>query len=130
MSSLLQFSGRTGRRGVELQFYKSLPHGFYLDHFTGEYRNGQPVYEGKDYHEYSEGTGPAAEEVTCLTCGKQHPRLYVAWRKPVGMFGCWVVFRYNGEEHVPDLSVPISLYKLPRDAKPLSDSDNAKYWHS
>ena len=129
MSSLMQFSGNISGRGVELQFYQCKPHGFYMPHFTGEYDANGPIYEGQDYHEYSEGTGPATEEVICSKCGKLHPRLYVAWRKPVGMFGCWVVFRYNGEEHVPDLSIPIALYKLPRDAKPLTDDQNSEYWH-
>lgn len=55
-------------------------------------------------------------------------KLYRIWRKPCGMFGCWVVFRYNGEEHVPDLSVPIGVYKLPRDAEPLTDDEAAAYW--
>ena len=56
------------------------------------------------------------------------PRLYEVYRKPAGTFGCWVVFRWNNEEHIPDLSVPISVTKLPHDAKPISDDDAAKYW--
>ena len=56
------------------------------------------------------------------------PKLYEVYRKPAGTFGCWVVFRWNNEEHVPDLSVPISVTKLPHDAKPISDDDAAKYW--
>jgi hypothetical protein len=44
------------------------------------------------------------------------------------MCGCWVVFRYNGEEHVPDLSVPISVDTLPRDARPMSIEDTIKTW--
>ena len=130
MSSLLQFSGKTGSRGVELQFYQTKPHGFYMPHFTGTWDENGPIYDGEDYHPYSEGTGPAVEEVHCPKCNKTHPRLYTAWRKPVGMWGCWVVFRYNGEEHVPDLSIPIGLYKLPRDSKPLTDSQNSDYWHN
>lgn len=55
-------------------------------------------------------------------------KLYRIWRKPAGMFGCWVVFRYNGEEHVPDLSIPIGVDKLPRDAEPLTDEEAASYW--
>ena len=56
------------------------------------------------------------------------PKLYRIYRRPVDMCGCWVVFRYNGEKHVPDLSVPIYTDKLPRDAKPLTDEEAAKYW--
>jgi hypothetical protein len=63
---------------------------------------------------------------TVTTCAK----LYRIWRKPVGMWGCWVVFRWNGEEHVPDLSVPIGVDKLPRDAEALTDDEAAKYWFS
>src|SRR5271165_3911240 len=53
----------------------------------------------------------------------KEPKLYRCWRKPVGMWGNWVVFRYNGSEHVPDLSVPISTFKLPRGAEPLTDEE-------
>jgi hypothetical protein len=56
------------------------------------------------------------------------PRLYRIYRRPVGMFGCWVVFRYNGREQVPDLSVPIRVLQLPRDATPLTDEEAAAYW--
>jgi hypothetical protein len=55
-------------------------------------------------------------------------KLYRFYRRPAGMFGVWVVFRYNGKDNVPDLSVPISLHKLPRDAKPLTDEEMRKYW--
>lgn len=58
------------------------------------------------------------------------PPLYRIFRKPVGMWGCWVEFRYNGEIHVPDLSVPIRVEKLPRDAERLTDEEAAKYWFS
>jgi len=55
-------------------------------------------------------------------------KLYRVWRKPRGMFGCWVVFKYNGAEHVPDLSVPIAVFKLPRDAEPLTEDEMRQYW--
>jgi len=55
-------------------------------------------------------------------------KLYRIWRKPRGMFGCWVVFQYNGKEQVPDLSIPIAVHKLPRDAEPLTDEEMQRYW--
>lgn len=61
---------------------------------------------------------------TRTTCAK----LYRVFRKPAGMFGCWVVFRWNGAEHVPDLSVPIGVKKLPRDAQALSNEEASRYW--
>ena len=102
MSSLLQFNGQIDKRGVQLEAY--------LVRQDDEF---EPV-----------------EQVVCETCGKPHPKLYGFWRKPAGMMGPWVVFRYNGEEHVPDLSVPIRLTVLPRDARPFSAQENAKSWHS
>jgi len=129
MSSLMQFSGKTGRKGVELQFYQVEPGGFYTAHFTGNWNENGPIYEGKDYHPYPESSCHPVDDVTCIKCGKCHPRLHVAWRKPCGMFGVWVIFRYNGAKNVPDLSVPIALYKLPKDARPLTDSENSVYWH-
>jgi hypothetical protein len=66
-------------------------------------------------------TRPDGSETTC-------PKLYRVWRKPKGMWGCWVVFVWNGEEHVPDLSTPIAVEKLPRDAEALTDEEAAGYW--
>lgn len=102
MSSLLQFNGQISRKGVQLEAYL--------------------VLEDDEFK--------PAESVPCETCGGAHPQLYGFWRKPAGMMGCWVVFRYNGEEHVPDLSIPIRLRTLPRDARPFSLGENAKSWHS
>lgn len=67
---------------------------------------------------------PPVEEVLCSICGSYHERIWVAYRNP------WVVFRYNGEKHVPDLSIPISISRIPRGAQPLSDEENARTWHS
>lgn len=58
------------------------------------------------------------------------PKLYRIFRRPLGMFGCWVTFRYNGETHAPDLSVPTRVEKLPRDAIALTDDEAARYWRS
>lgn len=104
MSSLLQFNGDVSYRGVGLQF----------------------VLRDKE----AEWNHAPAEPVPCATCGKDHERIHVAYRKPCGMFGPWVQFRYNGEIHVPDLSIPISVERLPRDAQPLSDEENERMWHS
>ena len=118
MSSLLQFSGNTSKKGVQLQAYlvkKIWKSHQYVCHFTC------PVAIRAWSYSLVE-----AETEHCPTCGQSHAKLYGFWRKPVGMWGCWVVFRYNGEEHVPDISIPLSLEKLPRDAKPLP----IEYWHS
>ena len=56
------------------------------------------------------------------------PKLYRIWRRPVGMLGCWVQFRWNGKIHSPDLSVPIGVSELPRDAESLTDDEAARYW--
>jgi hypothetical protein len=71
-----------------------------------------------------------ASAYDCLDCGRRHERLYEAFRKPVGMFGHWVVFRYNGAEHVPDLSIPITVAELPRGARAMTNEECSKYWHS
>lgn len=112
MSSLMQFRGHSDRRGVGLQFVLIKKEHWFVGDLKGLTRDVD------------------VERVPCKTCGKDHARLHIAYRKPVGMFGCWVVFRYNGEKQVPDLSVPISIEKLPRDAKPVTDEENEKYWHS
>jgi len=110
MSSLLQFNGQVQRKGVGLEMYltRKVPVlGLGFEHFQDE----------------------SVERIDCPQCGGKHEQLYRVWRKPVGMFGCWVVFRYNGKENVPDLSCPINVEKLPRGAEKLSAEDNAKAWH-
>lgn len=102
MSSLLQFSGAVNTKGVGLEFYLT---------DTGK------------------TLGNDTEPVSCMKCEKHHAQLYVAFRKPKGMCGCWVVFEYNGEEHVPDLSVPIAVGKVPVGARKLNAEENAEYWH-
>ena len=99
MTSLMQFQGETGRRGVRLEFVVENPDGW--------------------------GT----ELVKCADCGREHPRIHVAWRKPAGVFGPWIVFRYLGEEHVPDLSIPITVPVLPKGAVPLSNEETGQAWH-
>lgn len=110
MSSLMQFTGQTGRRGVRLEFYQTTPS-------KEAYASDSPI------------CGEPVELVPCAVCGKSHPRLWLAWRKPAGMLGCWVVFRYNGKENVPDLSCPIAEFKIPKDAIPATDEDNGEMWH-
>lgn len=108
MSSLMQFQGSSSRKGVHLEFYQTIPNPQYPDLPT---------------------SGQDAELVVCSTCGRKHPRIYIAVRQPVDMLGCWVRFRINGKLSAPDLSVPIATFKLPRDAKPVSDEENARMWH-
>lgn len=134
MSSLLQFSGNTGKHGVELQFYQTVQT-FSIEQVrawawdTDSDTYSFDVYDVVQKSIDVECLGNDAELVPCAICGGKHNRLWVAWRKPRGMFGPWVVFEYNGEKHVPDLSIPIATFKLPHDAKPLSDAQNAEYWH-
>jgi len=109
MSSLLQFTGLTGHRGVRLELVLMSPDLRYPDNAV----LGNPV-----------------EMLDCPTCGKQHEQIHFAWRKPVGMLGCWVQFRLNGFVVAPDLSLPIKVFKLPRDAQRASAEENAKSWHS
>ena len=117
----MQFNGETGRKGVRLQFVL--------------------VRKGKDWERYN---GPGshnptpdstsftepADTYTCATCGRTHARIAVAWRRPVGMWGQWVVFRYNGSEHVPDLSTPIDVFTYPRGSQLLTDEESSRIWHS
>ena len=112
MSAMLQFGGRVDRtRGVELQFYL--------------------VTEGpvRSSGKYAWREKTDAEPVPCSKCDHKHPQLYAAWRKPRGTWGCWVVFMYNGEEHVPDLSTPISVTKVPRGSRKLDLQQNSETWH-
>lgn len=110
MTSLMQFDGQTSRtKGVRLEFYPVQPNPRYPDSAT---------------------LGIETDTYVCHFCGREHSRIYTAWRKPVGMFGHWVVFNFNREKIVPDLSLPFSVFRLPRDAKPLSQIESSRIWHS
>jgi hypothetical protein len=119
MSSLLQFNGKIDKRGVGLEFIKSTiirNRVFGFDRGTLE----TWITDDKDYD----------EKHLCTVCGQLHPRIYVAFRKPCGMFGCWVQFRYNGEVNVPDLSIPITVKEYPKDAIKMSDVESSRIWHN
>jgi len=114
MSSLMQFRGVIDKRGVGLMFMVRSQAARDWDADTSK-----PWVK---YEDSFEGfIGPD---------GKKYPHIYVAFRKPKGMCGCWVVFEYNGEKQVPDLSVPITVDRLPRDAKRMSDEEIIKYWNT
>jgi hypothetical protein len=116
--SYLQFDGPiTRKRGFGLTFYLVNP----VTRIIGQRADGTS---------YGYDTDVDAEVETCSQCGQAHPVLYRAWRKPVGTFGPWTVFRYNGDEHVPDLSIPIRVSSLPRGSVRLTADESARYWHS
>ena len=106
MSSLLQHDGETRGNRVVLKMYR--------------------ILVDKD----DLGREQDAETFLCGRCGSKHAVIYKVARRPVGMWGCWVEFRYNGAVHVPDLSVPIGVEKLPRDAERMGEEAMVKYWHS
>ncbi len=108
MSSLMQFNGKVSKRGVALEFY-------------------QTRESDKDYLKGSETCGDITDFIACPG-GKVLPRIWTAERKPAGMFGCWVLWRVNGETHSYDLSCPIGTFKLPRDAKPMPIADCVAAW--
>jgi hypothetical protein len=130
MSSLMQFRGTSSSRGVDLQFVQIRK----VQRVIGEAANvfgpidySRPGFTDRGFvmvdEEYTDTfTDPAT--------GRPLPYIWTAPRKPCGMCGCWVVFRYNGEEHVPDLSIPISVEKMPRGAVRLSQEESLKLWHS
>ncbi len=106
MSSMLQFDGQTGPQGVRLEFY-----------LTAREGSDNPVL------------GEDVDLCACTRCDASHPHLWTAWRKPAGQVGCWVGFRYNGEEQFPDLSLPIPVFKIPRGAQRMTIEENAEAWH-
>lgn len=122
MSSLLQHHGGRSTCGRKIEIL------FYLVHKGPEWE----TYCGPgSYNPRPDSTAWTMEsEPVTLADGKTRPKLYRVFRRPVGILGCWVQFRYNGEIHVPDLSVPVSVFKLPRDARPLSDEEALAYWTS
>jgi hypothetical protein len=112
MSSLLQFEGKIEKRGVHLMAL--------LDNGHDIVRDG--------YKPYIE----CFEDVYQCECGEVHPAIYTFCRKPRGVWGPWVVFRWCNQKHVPDLSTPMSLKpgERPRDLKRMSNEESTKYWHS
>lgn len=82
---------------------------------------------GKPYRERDEGNPHNAKE---MIEGTHLPVLYEFFRKPVDTWGAWVVFRYLGEEHAPDLSIPLTLNRLPQGATRIPDQAAIRYWLS
>ena len=107
MSSLLQFSGeirknpKTRRGEVGLEFIR---------------RDIDRPFKEMDLD----------PKVPCTICNEEHPQIGVAYRSPVGMMGHWVIFRYLGEEHAPDLSVPIDVLEWPKGTTILDPEENSK----
>ena len=130
MSSLMQFRGHVSNRGVDLQFVqirKTVRVIGEAANVYGPINYADPNHVDRGYLHVDESY---VDTFIDPETGRPLPRLHVATRKPCGMFGCWVVFRYNGEEHVPDLSVPISVEKLPRDARRLTEEESLALWRS
>jgi len=119
MSSLLQFNGTIDKRGVGLEFIKSTKVKRYVYGFDSQTLETWTT-ESTDYD----------EKHLCTVCGQLHPRMYVAFRKPCGMFGCWVEFRYHGEVQVPDLSIPITVQEYPKGAIRMDDVESSRMWHN
>ena len=124
MSSLMQHHGGRSADGrkVELLMYRVIK-GPEWDKY-----NGPAAYQPSP----KSTTFCADAEPVQLTRPDGHlstvPRLYRVYRRPAGIWGAWIVFRYNGGTHVPDLSVPIAVHTLPRDASPLTNAEAAAYW--
>jgi hypothetical protein len=110
MSSLLQHHGGRSKRGIELLMY-----------LVRQEPIGETGVMGNVDAEPVKLQRPDGSFATV-------PKLYRIYRKPAGTFGCWVVFRWNGEEHIPDLSCPIDVQTLPRDATSLTHDEAAAYW--
>jgi len=131
MSSLLQFDGEVDERGVGLLFYATDNGKCY-----GKDLETLPCARCEGIGEYpTPSSPPGAPSQTNTVCEVCHGRpnqsvLYRAFRKPAGMFGPWVLFRYLGETHAPDLSVPIAVPEIPRGAVRLADSEIRAYWAS
>ena len=108
-----------------------------LMQFGGDCRKNDRGYGevGLEFGRYVQDLGKKIEDcyldekIKCLICGEWHPQLGVAWRRPQGMFGCWVQFAYLGELHAPDLSVPISVAEWPKGTTLLTQEENSKNWH-
>lgn len=129
MSSLLQFNGKSDQRGVHLQCYQTTPSQKFIEHPV--LKDGLPTGETRrDYYLKDSEICGDETDVIYMPDGSSFARIWTFARKPKGMCGCWVVFRYNGKDHVPDLSCPQGMFKLPRDARPLSISDCIKAWKS
>ena len=118
MSSLLQHHGGRSAdgRNVELMCYETRK-GSDWEKYNGP-NSYNPTLEGQSF----------TEPVELDSSG--NPRLWRFFRRPVGMFGCWVVFEYNGKKQVPDLSCPFGVFQLPRGAEKLSDDESVKHWKS
>lgn len=111
MGSMMQFEGKVGSKGVQLVAYLTEK---YIEQIKDD--NGVVTLE------YS------SERDVEVIGETRHPVLYTFWRKPCDQMGAWTGFRYNGEVHFPDMSIPVRIQKLPRDAVRVGDQAALRYW--
>lgn len=65
----------------------------------------------------------------CAQCGRHHPALWIIRRVPVDLGLAFYGFRINGAVRAPDMSIPYTVDRLPRDARPVSAADAVRLWH-
>lgn len=126
--SSLQFNGQISNQGVHLQAYQTTPSQKYME--SEIYPAGAIGPKNRIYYLADSETCGDTTDGIFMPDGKFYPRIWTFVRKPRGMFGCWVVFWFNGKENVPDLSCPMGLFKLPKDAKPMDNETCIKTWKS
>lgn len=66
-----------------------------------------------------------------LGCGRTHDAVWTIARVVADTLGPWNVYRVNGEGHtLPGGGLPMTLDKLPRDARRLDAAAAAAFWHA
>jgi hypothetical protein len=67
---------------------------------------------------------------TCTACGAEHDAVWVIRRVPAGEMGPWIVYRINGGEWtLPGGGIPLTLDRVPRDARRLTVAEASAWWH-
>lgn len=123
-TSLMQFGGLIDRsKGVGLMMYL-VEKGEDWEKYHGpdSYEPNPNATTFCDEVEHFEAIDPRTGEM------RKFIQLHRCWRVPCAQIGCWVGFRYNGSMHYPDLSVPIRVMKMPRDAEKIPADECVKYW--
>jgi hypothetical protein len=80
----------------------------------------------------SDGTslGAVRKDYDCPVCGEAHEVLYAVRRVLADQMGHFPVFRFNGEMHPVDGTLPHTLRYVPRDAVKLTKRQAHTYWKS
>lgn len=74
-------------------------------------------------------SGRDCKQAECVNCGRSHDRLWLIYRRAYDSGLYWPFVNLNGSRHLLDATLPTTVDRLPRDARPVDPAESARLWH-